>query len=305
MRRKTFLTAALKIRNILKYVFRALPGILFLVSATAKLFSIDSFELYLFGFGWFRLGTAYLLARLVIAAEYTLGLLLLANFCPRTAAWASAAMLAGFTVFLAALALTGRRDNCNCFGEWVQMNPVQSIVKNLVLAGMLALSAGVRPFRLRYRGLRFGLAVVVPAAIVLIVSPPDNWRYAAYESHGMVNERALHEALELGILPGSVAEGEHVVCFFSLKCGFCKMSARKLMTLRERGEFSQAPVIAVIGRGEDTDTAPFFEETGFRADETHFIDPKDFLRITNASMPLILVMQDSVPAACYNYRNLH
>ena len=288
-----------------KYVFRVLLGILFLFSATAKLIGIDAFELYLFGFGWFPLGTAYLLARLVIAAEFTLGILLIANFWPRLAFWGSLALLGGFTVFLVALAIAGNRDNCNCFGELINLNPVQSIWKNIGMLAVLLLSTGVQPFRIRRKGLWFALAAVVPLATVLILSPPDNWRYDSYVGRDMLNEPALREALDQGILPHSVVEGDHVVCFFSLKCNFCRMSARKLMTLRERGDFPDAPIIALIGRGEDTDTTPFLMETGFRPDEVHFIEPADFLRITNGAMPLILVMHDENVTEKYNYRNLH
>lgn len=288
-----------------KYVFRVLLGILFLFSAIAKLIGINAFELYLFGFGWFPLGTAYLLARLVIAAEFTLGILLIANFWPRLAFWGSLALLGGFTVFLVALAIAGNRDNCNCFGELINLNPVQSIWKNIGMLAVLLLSTGVQPFRIRRKGLWFALAAVVPLATVLILSPPDNWRYDSYVGRDMLNEPALREALDQGILPHSVVEGDHVVCFFSLKCNFCRMSARKLMTLRERGDFTDAPIIALIGRGEDTDTAPFLTETGFRPDEVHFIEPADFLRITNGAMPLILVMHDETVVEKYNYRNLH
>ena len=288
-----------------KYVFRVLLGILFLFSAIAKLIGIDAFELYLFGFGWFPLGTAYLLARLVIAAEFTLGILLIANFWPRLAFWGSLTLLGGFTVFLIALAVSGNRDNCNCFGELINLNPVQSIWKNVGMLAVLLLSAGVQPFRIRRKGLWFALAAVVPLATVLILSPPDNWRYDSYVGRDMLNEPALREALDQGILPHSVVEGDHVVCFFSLKCNFCRMSARKLMTLRERGDFPDAPIIALIGRGEDTDTTPFLTETGFRPDEVHFIEPADFLRITNGAMPLILVMHDATVVEKYNYRNLH
>lgn len=305
MHAETLLTAALKHSNVIKYVFRAIPGILFLFSATAKLAGIDAFELYVFSLGKFPLGTAYLLARIVIAAEYTLGILLLANFLPRLAAWGSAAMLGGFTLFLTFLLLSGRQDDCNCFGEWIRMNPAQSIGKNLVLLALLAAGSGLSAFRLRHKGLWFTLSAVIPLAAVLTVSPPDNWRYGAYDRRNPVNETALREAVEEGLLPRSLTEGEHVVCFFSLRCDYCRMSARKLMILRERGEFSQAPVIAVFGRGEDTDTGPFLEDTGFRPDQTCFLDPSVFLRITNGAMPLILVMQDSVAAAHYNYRNLH
>lgn len=288
-----------------KYVFRVLLGILFLFSAIAKLIGIDAFELYLFGFGWFPLGTAYLLARLVIAAEFTLGILLIANFWPRLAFWGSLTLLGGFTVFLIALAVSGNRDNCNCFGELINLNPVQSIWKNVGMLAVLLLSAGVQPFRIRRKGLWFALAAVVPLATVLILSPPDNWRYDSYVGRDMLNEPALREALDQGILPHSVVEGDHVVCFFSLKCNFCRMSARKLMTLRERGDFPDAPIIALIGRGEDTDTTPFQTETGFLPDEVHFIEPADFLRITNGAMPLILVMHDENVVEKYNYRNLH
>ena len=289
----------------IKYVFRALLGILFLISATAKLAGIDAFELYLFGFGWFPLGTAYLLARLVIAAEYTLGVLLIANFWPKLAFWGSLAMLGGFSIFLLILLLKGNADNCHCFGEWIDLKPGQSLIKNGAMLALLLLSAGVPAFRIRRRGLWFALAAIVPLAAVLIASPPDNWRYGAYAGSNIMNEPAFRKAVEQGILPHSVVEGAHVVCFYSLKCNFCKMSARKLMMLRERGDFSQAPIIALIGRGEDTDPNPFLEETGFRPDEIHFIGPADFLHITNGSMPLILVMHDGAIVEKFNYRSLH
>ena len=295
----------MKRNEIIHYVFRVLLGILFLLSASSKLIGIDDFEMYLFSFGWFGLGSCYLLARLVIAAEYTLGLLLIGNLHPKLAFWGSLAMLGGFSLFLLGLLVAGRNDNCHCFGEWVDLNPAQSLLKNAGMLILLLLGAGVPAFRAKHKALWLTLACVVPLATVLIVSPPDNWRYDSYARHELVNEQALQEALEAGILPASLLEGERVVCLYSLKCHYCKMSAQKLTTLRARGEFSQAPVIAVFGRGENPDPAPFLEETGFQPDEVHFIEPADFLRITNGSFPVILVLHDGIPVEKYNYRNLH
>ena len=235
----------------------------------------------------------------------TEGLLLLTNFYPRLAFWGSLAMLAGFSLFLTVLAVKGNHDNCNCFGELVNLNPVQSLLKNLGMLVLLLLSAGIRPFRFRHKGLWLALIILIPLATVFIVSPPDNWRYDSYARHELVNEPAFREAVDQGILPHSVVDGDHIVCFYSLKCRFCKMSAEKIMTLRARDEFPQCPIIAVIGRGEDTDTTPFLEETGFAPDEIHFIEPADFLRITNGSFPVILVMHGDTIAETFNYRNLH
>ena len=300
-----FLIRRLKISTQTKYVFRALLGILFLLSATAKLAGIDAFEIYLFSFGWFSLGASFLLARLVIAAEYALGILLLANFYPRLAFWGAFALLAGFTGFLVFLALRGDRGNCNCFGEWVSLSPVQSIWKNLGMLALLAPSAGIPAFRLKRKPLLLALFCLIPLAAVLIASPPDNWRYGSYGGDKLLNEPVFREALARGTLPASVAEGDRVVCFYSLKCPFCKLSAQKIAMLRQRGEFSRAPVILVIGRGEDTDTEPFLEGTGLVPDEIHFIEPADFLRITNGGFPVILVLHEGEILEKYNYRNLH
>ena len=45
MHAEALLVSALKKNDLIKYVFRVLPGILFLISATAKLAGIDAFEL--------------------------------------------------------------------------------------------------------------------------------------------------------------------------------------------------------------------------------------------------------------------
>ena len=295
----------MKDKSVYKVVFRVLLGILFLISATAKLVGIDAFELYLFGFGWFSLGTAYLLARLVIAAEYTLGILLIANFYPRLAFWGCLVMLVGFSLFLAGLLVAGNGDNCHCFGEWVDLDPLQSLAKNAGMLVLLLLGAGVRPLNIRLKPLWLALSIVVPLATVLSVSPPDTWRYGSYARPDLINETAFREAIETGILPASIEEGGHIVCFYSLKCKFCKLSARKLMTLLERGDVEALPIVAVFGRGDDPDPTPFFVETGLEASQTLFIEPADFLRITNGAFPVILVMHGPEIVAKYNYRNLH
>ncbi|MCR5708992.1 MAG: hypothetical protein K6G79_00765 [Bacteroidales bacterium] len=280
------------------------------MSATAKLAGIDAFEIYVFSFGWFSLGTSFLLARLVIAAEYALGVLLIAGFCPKLAGWGAFTLLAVLSVFLVFLALNGNHDNCHCFGEWVDLSPGQSLLKNAGMLLLLALGIGAGSDKARSmsRGRKaFWVAVIasVSLAAVLIASPPDNWRYDSYSREEPVNEEALNDAVDRGILPAAVAEGRHVVCFYSLKCEFCKLSARKLHTLRSRGDFSDAPLMVIFGRGEDTDTTAFFGDTGLVPDEVLFIEPSDFLRITNGTFPVILEMDGRKISGVWSYRNLH
>lgn len=291
----------------MKYVFRALLGILFLFSATAKLISIDSFEIYIFSFKVLSLGFSYLVARLIIAAEYFLGVMLLANFWSKAAFWLSAAMLAGFSIFLACLLLSGSSENCNCFGDLIEMDPKQSLIKNVVLLAILLLSAGCKPFNIKHKPIWCALAAAGSLALVFIISQPDNWDYKGYSEYteGSLNESALRERIESGVIPQSVTEDEKLVCFYSLRCNFCKMSAKKIATLRERGEWPEMTTIILFGRGENTDTTEFLGESGLKPDEVHFIEPEDFLTITNGSMPLILVMKEGEIVEKYSYRDIH
>ena len=70
-----------------------LLGVLFIVSAVAKLVEIDTFELYIFSYHLLPLTLSFLAARLVIVAEMLCGIGLLANIWKRGStlptSWAS------------------------------------------------------------------------------------------------------------------------------------------------------------------------------------------------------------------------
>jgi len=293
------------VKNILKYVIRALPGLLFLVSATLKLLDMDSFEIYLFSFGFLSLETSFLLARILIAAEYVIGVLLIVNIDRWFSIFCGLLLTIFFSGFLIWLVIRGNNDNCHCFGEFIDLNPLQSLVKNGVLAAFLLLGAATRPFRCRRKWIIYCAAIIIPTAATFILSPPDNWYYENYGKSTTVNEDAFRSALDDGSIPSGILEGEHVVCFYSLKCEFCRMSAKKIATLRQRGEFPAYPVTVLFGKGKDpADLSEFINDTGLEPDSWQFIDPSLFLKITNGEMPLILILQDGVITKKYCYRDI-
>ena len=83
-----------------------LLGVLFIVSAVAKLVEIDTFELYIFSYHLLPLTLSFLAARLVIVAEMLCGIGLLANIWKRLVDTCTMAMLVVFTLFLGYSALT-------------------------------------------------------------------------------------------------------------------------------------------------------------------------------------------------------
>ncbi len=292
--------------NTFKYILRVIVGIVFIISSIAKLLSIDSFELYIFGFELFSLGFSYLAARLVIAMELALGIFLIINIDSKFIYWVAMTVLSGFTLFLALLAFAGNEENCNCFGEFVNLNPVQSIIKNIILIAILLLSSKLSSFNLKWKNIWRIIIPIGAIATIFIVSPPDNWRYENYNRGVTLNEEAFREGFETSVLPQEINEGEKVVCFYSLKCEFCRKSAQKIGTMRRMGTFSNAEIIAIIGKGEDSpDPERYFEETKLDCSKYYYISPSDFLRITNGSMPLILVMKDGEVIEKFRYRDIH
>lgn len=288
----------------MRYLLRVIVGLVFLASAVMKLISIDSFEIYIFSFEWLGLSLSYLAARAIIAAEFTLGIWLLANPKSRFPYMATMLMLIGFTGFLTYLALIGNKESCHCFGSFVSLDPVQSLIKNGVLLALLLVSRRCPPFFKRGQWAFMGATCVAAVATVLIVSPPDNWRYASYSQYTTLNPEALQEAMQNGLLDPEIGEGQKIVCFYSLSCEFCKMSAQKITALRHTNDLWTAPIMVVFGGDPQTPDA-FFEQTHLEYQRYQFIPATDFVRITNGTMPLILLMQDGQVIQKFSYRDLH
>ena len=117
----------------LSKVCSILLALTFIVSALAKLWSADQFEIYVYSYGFFPLDTAYVLARLCIVTELVTGAMLLIGWRRRLWLTVSLAMLLFFSVFLCYAALIGRQDSCQCFGRLADLPPAASLLKNAVL----------------------------------------------------------------------------------------------------------------------------------------------------------------------------
>jgi thiol-disulfide isomerase/thioredoxin len=289
----------------IKYALRVLLGLMFIISAVAKLISVDQFEIYIFGFRLFGLGLSYFIARAIIAMELALGILLILNLHSKAIFLASFLVLALFSLFLIGLTIAGNRESCHCFGELVDMNPRQSLLKNIILLVILRLSAGLKSFRIPWKPLWYTLVISGSIATVFIISPPDNWRYDQYGRSTIVSEKAFEDAFSHGLLPTELLEGEKVVCFMSITCEYCLMAARKIAILRSNKNFSNGELTIVFAQGNvERDPSVFLENSGLDYERYLFLDATPFIRITEGTMPLTLVLNEGKIIAKYGYRDI-
>lgn len=273
--------------RIARLSLRVIVGVVFLVSALAKLAAIDHFELYVYSYGFFPLSVCYVLARLCIAGELFLGLVTLVGWFPRTMRLLTVLTLLFFSMFLCYALLSGRNESCQCFGQWLEMNPVQSLLKNAVLLVLVLLY-----YRL-YGGDRFakkrwkvivGLAIAISVTVTpFVVSVPDSWLFGPQkEPYG---QEALNDAMsEEGVLSAmGVGEGRRLVAFVTPRCPYCQLAREKVGSIARRHEIEEEQIV--------------------------FIEPSDisdslFLAITYGARPLLMLVDGNEVKSTYHLRNI-
>ena len=293
-----------KTRNILSIALKVLLGLVFVFSAIVKVIDMDKFEIYIYSYHFFSLNFCFLVARAAIIVELVLGIGLISNCFHKLMWWGSMAMLAFYTLFLGYALVIGRDDNCHCFGDVLQFNPWQSVLKNLVLMALFALVYKVKEFHFKGQWpAMVGVAVAASVAIFCIV-PPDNF-VPAYQTQNL-QEDVFAEALNAAPLDSlNLDEGKQVVCFFSTGCKFCQMSAKKLSIMQELYGFPPENITFVFV-GSEEGVSKFYElseSTVYR--NVLFKDVVQLLKIVNGAFPTIVFMDNGELVHEYGFRNMN
>jgi uncharacterized membrane protein YphA (DoxX/SURF4 family) len=282
----------------LKSTIRIIVGLTFIVSAISKLISIDSFEIYLYGFGIIKLEYAFVLARLIISLELLTGIVLIVGMHTRVVLVAAITMLSVFSVFILFLFLTRNQEHCHCFGE-IEMSHPLSLLKNILLILLLVLSYQRHNTKFRYDKIVFIIIVFLSGLIPLVISPPDSFFYSKYSKTVTYDEFMLNEFLKEN---NQYTRGKKILCFFSTGCRFCKLSARKISVIAKKANDGEIVNYVFAGTGVFVDK--FFEETNSTIFPYSFLSPNRFLKITNGEMPLIILLEDGNIKGKYAYRDI-
>jgi uncharacterized membrane protein YphA (DoxX/SURF4 family) len=128
----------MKTENIISFISRLILGIVFIFSGFVKgvdpLGSTYKFTDY---FNAFNIGFlepfALVLAIILAAAEFSIGVSLLFRFRFRIGVWAVLVFMSFFTIITFILALTNPVSDCGCFGDAIIMTNWQTFFKNLIL----------------------------------------------------------------------------------------------------------------------------------------------------------------------------
>jgi uncharacterized membrane protein YphA (DoxX/SURF4 family) len=289
------------IKDWLLVFLRFCIGALFLFSGFVKLIPIEPFELKFIELGIASWTTAPFLARLLIAGEIFLGILLILNIKPKGTAKATLAILIFFTLYLAYDILKNGNDgNCGCFGTFIVMTPLESIVKNLLMIPIVGAILLLNKRSFNYKATLFTVILaVLSIATPFVLYPVDD-----VESHINANTEKVNYPFPAEKMPEfnikgnkiDLTQGESIVAFMSVKCPHCKKAAYKLFILSQQHKL---PNIYMVLIGKENQIPTFVKET--KADFPYYIfNDNAFFDIAGNSMPKIFYLKNGVVKAKFD-----
>ena len=274
-----------------------------MLSSIAKLSSMESFELYIFSFGFATFDICSLVARAVVIMEFLLGSFLVFNLLPRFTKGITAAFLVIFSIFLLWRLIAGDTESCHCMGDVIDMNPIQSLIKNAFLAVLLAVSWKTGRCVFSRQNLIAFLITAVTAVTLFLICPPDFYYRNTSESNDLSHEafRPVADSLDL-------SEGRRIICFYSATCEHCRHCASKMAGIIRRHDIPLDSVSVLFMQthaAQDSVVTAFYAEHG---DDLvlpyHDLHPFDFIPLTNGSMPLVTLFKDGNLIKEYDYLSL-
>ena len=288
-----------------KSALKVLLGLVFIVSAILKIVDMDQFEIYIYSYHFFSLNFSFLVARFAIILELVLGIGLVSHTLHKLYWWGSMAMLVGYTTLLINALTLGRTDSCHCFGDFMQLDPKQSLVKNGVMMLLFLLIYRMGSRETPFRWLILILAVMASAVGVFVISPPDNYT-SNYDPDHNIQTELFYDMLDEAPLDSlDLREGKQVVCFFSTSCEYCQMAAHKLSLMQQfYGIPKESITCLFMGNGESVEK--FYEQSeSARYRDVLYPDVARLLKAVDGNLPTIVFMENGEVVHEYGFRNMN
>ena len=305
--------------NILKEILRYGIGSMFIIAAILKLMSIDEFEIYVYSFDVFNFLLTTLFSRLLITGELVIGLLLIFKMCYKITWRATLSVQILFTLFLVYVLVFRKDDNCHCFGELVELSPMESIVKNIVVIGGLFL---IKTTRLqdhkttsKFVGLRKVL-LITSVIIPFVVTPMDSVYKMIYSSEKEISTVDLYESFDkvvaMDFIENDIVfdstyvfdpKGDKVVAIVSSGCKYCRLGVKKLsLMMKNNGVTPDDVNIFIWGNREGI--LNFREETMTEGCYYWHIMPHEAVDVTFGRFPTFIILKEKEIVNISDFRDI-
>jgi hypothetical protein len=297
----------MKIRRILFHFLCIITGLFFIFSGYTKMISTEVLEYTLvnsFNAGWEIAPAA---ARLIIGAEYLLGAFLLFHlWLRRFTLPALLLMMCGFTIYIIWSVISGNEESCNCLGDFMQLSPWESLVKNIIIfliIGIIYRQDEKRKFKTENKYVTIALVAItlVSPFVFYPVETAATTRYAD-EGHKVLQLDSLYANMKTEQIPTvDFRKGKHIVAFISLRCLHCRNAALKLATMYKRNP--ELPLYFILN-GKKQYLDDFYEFSRSQNVPQSFLQGRNFVMLAGLELPRIILIKDGVEVQEISYPEL-
>ena len=287
-----------------KSALKVLLGLVFIASAFLKVLDMDKFEIYIYSYHFFSLNFSFIIARLAIILELVLGIGLISHCLHKLMWWGSMVMLVAYSLLLIYALNLGRTDSCHCFGDFLQLDPKQSLIKNGVLMALFLPIFRMESWKTPFRWLILIIAVMASSIGVFVASPPDNMT-SDYDPEQNLQVELFDAMLDTEPLEAlNLREGKQVVCFFSTSCEYCQLAAHKLSLMQQFYGFPPER-ITYLFMGNEESVAGFYEQSeSAQYRDLLYPDMSRLVKVVNGNFPVVVLLEDGIVIREYGLRNM-
>ena len=292
---------------------------MFVIAAILKLISIDNFEIYIYSFNIFNFITTTIFSRLLIAGELILGLMMIFKMNYKFTCHAISTILVIFSLFLLYVMLFRNDDNCHCFGDLVELSPLESIVKNIVVVGLMFFvkTTRLQDYKTTSKLIDFRKVLLVIAVIVpFVVTPMDSVYKMIYSSEKEISTVDLYKSFDKLVAMDFVdndivfdstsvykAEGKHMIVIVSSGCKYCRLGVKKLSLIMKNNGISHDNVNIFIWGSRDG-ILSFREETMTEGYSYWHIMPHEAVDITLGRFPTFIILKEKEIVNISDFRDI-
>lgn len=293
-----------------------------MIAAIFKLISIDEFEIYIYSFNILNFLLTTFVSRIIIAGEFILGLFLILKINYKFTWRATLTILFLFTLFLIYVVIFRNDDNCHCFGEFVKLSPIESIIKNVVAMVFLMSQRVAESPSHQVQSSKFlvrcSLLIVTCTLItVFIISPPDVIYNKIYSTEKEISSRDLYESFDEVVKINfendtvvfdttsffNIKEGNQIIAIVSSGCKYCRLGLKKLSMMIDNEE-SEIKDVYVFIWGSPDGIIDFRKETKTEDYSYWHIFPAEAIKITYGRFPIFITMEGNEIVGIGDFRSL-
>ena len=324
--------------KLIKDILRIGIGGMFVIAAILKLMSIDEFEIYIYSFNVLDFLLTSFVSRIIIAGEFILGLFLILKINYKFTWNATMTVLILFTLFLIYVAIFRNDTNCHCFGELVELSPVESIIKNVITMILLSIdkwtnlkppsskfnaqssTLKVQSSKFKAQSSKFKAQSLIATStllIVFVVSPPDVIYNKIYSEEKEISSYVLQDSFDDivkinfendTIVLDSTAvletrERNLMIAIVSSGCKYCYLGVKKLsMIIKRKG--TDTGNVNIFIWGSDDGILNFIKETDTEDLSYWKINPRQAIDITYGRFPVFIWLEDGEIVDIGDFRNI-